>query len=126
MKNKLLALSIVTLSAVFSSPQVLADEPKLLGRTIVLEKVSNNAIIPLNSCRYAKEITIRADKDMEIQKAKFTFKNGETRTFSFRDDLKEGERTKWRSFLYKRCIKKIQIFGKADDDRAGVRVYGKH
>ncbi|WP_444860471.1 DUF2541 family protein [Photobacterium phosphoreum] len=60
-----------------------------------------------------------------LEGIKVTFKNGETRNISFYRDLKKNQATSWRKFSYKRCVKKLEVFGHSDGIRADVKVFGR-
>ncbi|MBT1446172.1 DUF2541 family protein [Shewanella sp. JM162201] len=96
-----------------------------LGRTILLEHSNHGAEIPLIICRKTDAVKIRAERDLHLRKAVFTFRNGETRTIQFQRKLKKGETTDWRKFSYRRCVKHIEVFGEAKDGTAGVKVLGR-
>ncbi|BDM65578.1 DUF2541 domain-containing protein [Shewanella sp. NFH-SH190041] len=123
MKKTVLAmLAGVTL---MGAAGVQAAENITLGRTILLEDGNHGAKIPLIVCRKTDAIKIRAERDLKLRKAVFTFQNGETRTINFYRDVKKGDSTDWRKFAYRRCVKNIEVFGEAKDGTAGLKVLGR-
>lgn len=88
MKKTVLAmLAGVTL---MGAAGVQAAENITLGRTILLEDGNHGAKIPLIVCRKTDAIKIRAERDLKLRKAVFTFQNGETRTINFYRDVKKA------------------------------------
>lgn len=104
---------------------VQADDDITLGRTIVFKNTDYGAPIPLLVCRRVDAIKVKADRDMYLQKVVATFKNGETKTFRFYRNIKEDNTTDWRELPYKRCVKKLEVYGQSKNSSAGVRVYGR-
>ncbi|WP_434355740.1 DUF2541 family protein [Parasalinivibrio latis] len=104
-----------------------ADDDFTLGRTILLGKSDHAAKIPLVVCRRTDAIQVKAEKGLFLQKVKVNFRNGESKTIQFQRWLKEDKKTAWREFAYKRCVKSLEVYGKAKDrdSTAGVRVYGR-
>ncbi|MGF1688484.1 DUF2541 family protein [Photobacterium japonica] len=102
-----------------------ADDKITLGRTIVFEHHSKDAVIPLMVCRRADAIQVKAERDMRLERVVATFRNGETKTIRFHRNLDKNERTDWRKFAYTRCIKKLEVFGKSKGSSAGVKIYGR-
>ncbi|KKD60818.1 hypothetical protein RN22_08735 [Grimontia sp. AD028] len=102
-----------------------ADDDITLGRTIVFENTDYGAPIPLLVCRRVDAIQVKADRDMYLRKVVATFKNGDTKTFRFYRNIKEDDTTDWRELPYKRCVKKLEVFGESKNSSAGVRVYGR-
>ncbi|MEC6824013.1 DUF2541 domain-containing protein [Photobacterium sp. NCIMB 13483] len=96
-----------------------------LGRTILLEIGDHGAKIPLVVCRNTDAIKVKAERNLHLERIKVTFRNGETRNVSFHRDLKKNQETSWRKFSYKRCVKKLEVYGNSDGTRAGVKVYGR-
>ncbi|RJX75792.1 DUF2541 family protein [Vibrio sinensis] len=123
--KKLLASFCLFLGFLGAAPAVQADDDITLGRTILLGDNDNGAKIPLIMCRRVDAIQVRADRDLYLKKVEVTFKNGDTKKINFYRSLREDERTDWRKFAYKRCVKKIEVFGRSKNSSAGVRVYGR-
>ncbi|MEC4738075.1 DUF2541 family protein [Shewanella sp. E94] len=120
MAHILFASCVLTVTSVAK-----ADEQITLGRTIVLEASGEGAIIPLLICRKTDALKIKAERKLNLEKVIVTFNNGNTKTVRFYRDLKKNEETKWRSFGYKRCVKKLEVFGSSVGSRAGVKVFGR-
>ncbi|MBY3787797.1 DUF2541 family protein [Photobacterium carnosum] len=96
-----------------------------LGRTILLEIGNHGAKIPLIVCRNTDAIKVKAERNLRLERIKVIFRNGETRNISFYRDLKKNQETSWRKFSYKRCVKKLEVYGNSDGTRAGVKVFGR-
>ncbi|KII75633.1 DUF2541 family protein [Vibrio renipiscarius] len=124
MKTKLMLIGSLVAAALLTS-QAHADDKFTLGRTILLEHGSAAAKIPMVICRRTNAIQIRAEKDLTLRKAVVKFQNGESKTFSFYRDFKEDDKSDWRYFGYRRCVKSIDVYGNSEGSKAGVRVYGK-
>ncbi|MEZ8030069.1 DUF2541 family protein [Enterovibrio norvegicus] len=121
----LLSLICVLTSMLTLSNTAHAEERITLGRTILLENASHGADIPLLMCRRVNAIKLKADRDAYVRKVKVTFKNDETKTINFYRNIKEDATTDWRKFAYKRCVKKLEVFGESKNSSAGIRVYGR-
>ncbi|WP_028021450.1 DUF2541 family protein [Enterovibrio calviensis] len=121
----LLSLSLVLIGLLTLSGTAQAEERITLGRTILLENGKHGADIPLLVCRRVNAIKVKADRDAYLKQVKVTFKNGETKTISFYRNIKEDDTTDWRKFGYKRCVKKLEVFGESKNSSAGIRVYGR-
>ncbi|MGL5048357.1 MAG: DUF2541 family protein [Shewanella sp.] len=96
-----------------------------LGRTIILGIGSQGATIPLVICRTAKEISIKAERDVYIDRAVVTFQDENTRTVRFNTDIEGDTSSKWKSLGSLRCVKKIEVYGTADRSKAGIKVMGR-
>ncbi|MFT5235291.1 MAG: hypothetical protein ACI8SK_001283 [Shewanella sp.] len=120
MAHILFATSILTATSVAQ-----ADEQITLGRTIVLGVSGKGAVIPLLICRKADAFKVKAERKLNLEKIIVTFNNGNTKTVRFNKELNKDEETKWHSFGYKRCVKKLEIFGSSDGSRSGVKVFGR-
>lgn len=120
MAHILFASCVLTVTSVAK-----ADEQITLGRTIVLGASGEGAIIPLLICRKADAFKIKAERKLNLEKVIVTFNNGNTKTVRFYRDLKKNEETKWRSFGYKRCVKKLEVFGSSVGSRSGVKAFGR-
>ena len=116
----MMALSMLAVSNV-----AVADEQITLGRTILLEGGDHGAKIPLLVCRKTDAIRVKAERDLHLEKIKVTFNNGQTKTIHFYRDLKKNKYTDWRGFSYRRCVKKLEVFGNSDGSKAGVKVLGR-
>ncbi|MGS0689432.1 DUF2541 family protein [Shewanella sp. 30m-9] len=103
----------------------MADEQITLGRTILLSGGDHGAKIPLLICRKTDAIRVKAERDLHLEKIKVTFNNGQTKTIRFYRDLKKNQHTDWRGFAYRRCVKKLEVFGNSDGSKAGIKVYGR-
>ncbi|WP_422385956.1 DUF2541 family protein [Enterovibrio norvegicus] len=121
----LLSLMCVLTGMLTLSNTAHAEERITLGRTILLENASHGADIPLLVCRRVNAIKLKADRDAYVRKVKVTFKNDETKTINFYRNIKEDATTDWRKFAYKRCVKKLEVFGESKNSSAGIRVYGR-
>ncbi|PST96057.1 DUF2541 domain-containing protein [Photobacterium iliopiscarium] len=115
----------VTLSFFGNMSAALAYDQITLGRTILLKHGEHGAKIPLVVCRNTNAIKVKAERNLHLERIKVTFRNGETRNISFYRDLKKNQETSWRKFAYKRCVKKLEVYGNSDGTRAGVKVYGR-
>ncbi len=118
-------LVCLALSFFGASTLARADDEITLGRTIVFKNTDYGAPIPLLVCRRVDAIKVKADRDMYLRKVVATFKNGETKTFRFYRNIKEDGTTRWRELPYKRCVKKLEVYGESKNSSAGVRVYGR-
>lgn len=123
--NTLIATLLVGASLLGAAGTAHADDKITLGRTIVFESHSQDAVIPLLSCRRVDAIRVKADRDMRLERVKVTFRNGETKNIRFHRSLDKNEYTDWRKFAYTRCVKKLEVFGKSKGSSAGVRIYGR-
>ncbi|MEZ8142886.1 DUF2541 domain-containing protein [Enterovibrio norvegicus FF-33] len=123
--NTLLSLICVYATLLGIPTAAQADDRITLGRTIVFKNTDYGADIPLVICRRVNAIQVKADRDMYLQKVKITFKNGDTKTIRFYRDVGKDKTTDWRKLAYKRCVKKLEVFGKSENSSAGVRVYGR-
>ncbi|GIU32762.1 DUF2541 domain-containing protein [Shewanella schlegeliana] len=103
----------------------MADEQITLGRTILLGSGDHGAVIPLLVCRKTDAIRVKAERNLHLEKIKVTFNNGQTKTIHFYRDLKKNQHTDWRGFAYRRCVKKLEVFGNSDGSKAGVKVLGR-
>ncbi|MBC7004558.1 DUF2541 family protein [Photobacterium sp. BZF1] len=117
-----LALSLGLLGA---SPFAHADDKITLGRTILLGKSDHGAQIPLLVCRRVDAIKVKAERDMRLERVVVTFNNDDTKTIHFHRKLDKHDQTDWRKFAYTRCVKSLEVYGKAEGSSAGVRVYGR-
>ena len=115
----------VTLSFFCNMSAAQAYDQITLGRTILLKHGEHGAKIPLVVCRNTNAIKVKAERNLHLERIKVTFRNGETRNISFYRDLKKNQETSWRKFSYKRCVKKLEVYGNSDGTRAGVKVYGR-
>jgi hypothetical protein len=115
----------VTLSFFGNMSAAQAYDQITLGRTILLKHGEHGAKIPLVVCRNTNAIKVKAERNLHLERIKVTFRNGETRNISFYRDLKKNQETSWRKFAYKRCVKKLEVYGNSDGTRAGVKVYGR-
>ncbi|MGI2260708.1 DUF2541 family protein [Shewanella sp. GXUN23E] len=123
--KKLFAAATLAIAGFGAVAPVMAADHITLGRTILLEDGHHGAKIPLLVCRKTDAIKIKAERDLRLNKAVFTFRNGETRTINFYRNLKKNETTDWRKFAYRRCVKHIEVYGEAKDGTAGVKVLGR-
>lgn len=121
----LIATLCLGMSLMGASNLAHADDKITLGRTILLGKSNHGAEIPLLVCRRVDAIRVKAERDLRLERVKVTFKNGETKTINFYRGLDKNKQTDWRKFAYTRCVKNIEVFGKADNSSAGVKVYGR-
>lgn len=96
-----------------------------LGRTILLGIGDQAATIPLVICRQAKEISIKAKRDVFIERVVVTYGNEKTRTINFDTDIEKDKSSKWKSLGSRRCIKKIEVYGNSDRSKAGIKVMGR-
>ncbi|MBV7316524.1 DUF2541 family protein [Shewanella sp. NIFS-20-20] len=117
----LLATTAITLPSI----AVADDEQITLGRTILLGSGDHGAKIPLLVCRKANAIKVKAERDLTLERVVVTFNNGDTKTIRFYRDLKKNQTTDWRKFAYKRCVKKLEVFGNSEGSKAGVKVLGR-
>ncbi|SKA67883.1 DUF2541 family protein [Enterovibrio nigricans] len=124
-KKTLLSVMCVLTGLMGVSSAAHADDKFTLGRTILLENANHGAEIPLLVCRRTDAIQVEARKDLHLRKVVVTFNNGETKTIRFHRKVKEDGTTDWRKFAYKRCVKKLEVFGESKNSSAGVRVYGR-
>ncbi|WP_065188261.1 DUF2541 family protein [Shewanella woodyi] len=123
--KQLVAKLLVTTSLLVTACFAQADDQITLGRTILLGAGDHGAKIPLLVCRKADALKVRAERNLNLEKVIVTFNNGSTKTISFYRDLKKDQETQWRGFGYKRCVKKLEVFGNSDGSRAGVKVLGR-
>ena len=121
MKSK--ALLIVIGSLMATTEAVARDY--LLGRTILQEGRNRQAIIPITVCRRADEIQIQAERDTFVTKVIVNFQNGSKQTVQFQRKFDRDERSDWRKFTHTRCISSIQVHGRASDNQAVIKVYGR-
>ncbi|MDR8522530.1 MULTISPECIES: DUF2541 family protein [Shewanella] len=124
-RKSLLAGLMVVASMLAVSNVAKADEQITLGRTILLSGGDHGAKIPLLICRKTDAIRVKAERDLHLERIKVTFNNGNTKTIHFHRDLKEDQYTDWRGFGYRRCVKKLEVFGNSDGSKAGVKVLGR-
>lgn len=124
MAKKSLIVSAL-LGSLLLSVNVHADDKFTLGRTILLEHGKHAAKIPLLVCRYTNAIQVKAEKDLDLRKAVVKFQNGESKTFNFYRGFDKDEKSDWRYFGKRRCVKSIDVYGNSEGSKAGVRVYGK-
>lgn len=123
--QSLIASLVVAASLLVTSSNVIAGEQITLGRTILLSGGDHGAKIPLLVCRKTDAIRVKAERDLHLERVKVTFNNGQTKTINFYRDLKEDKHTDWRSFGYRRCVKKLEVFGNSDGSKAGLKVFGR-
>lgn len=96
-----------------------------LGRTIVLGIGDQAATIPLIICRQAKEISIKAERDVFIERVVVTYGDEKTRTINFDTDIGKDKSSSWKSLGSRRCVKKIEVYGNSDRSKAGIKVMGR-
>lgn len=101
------------------------DEEITLGRTILLGIGEQAATIPLVICRQAKEISIKAERDVYIDRVVVTYGDDKTRTVNFDADIAKDKNSKWKSLGARRCVKKIEVYGNSDRSKAGIKVIGR-
>ncbi|MGL5359619.1 MAG: DUF2541 family protein [Shewanella sp.] len=101
------------------------DDEVTLGRTILLGIGEQAATIPLVICRQAKEIRIKAERDVYIDRVVVTYGDDKTRTVNFDTDIAKDEHSRWKSLGARRCVKKIEVYGNSDRSKAGVKVMGR-
>ncbi|WP_434996524.1 DUF2541 family protein [Vibrio scophthalmi] len=124
MKIKSILIGSLMATSLFTT-QAQADDKFTLGRTILLEHGKSAAKIPMVICRRTNAIQIKAERDINLRKAVVKFQNGESKTINFYRDFKEDEKSDWRYFGYRRCVKSIDVYGNSERSTGGVRVYGK-
>ncbi|MGL4448232.1 MAG: DUF2541 family protein [Shewanella sp.] len=101
------------------------DEEITLGRTILLGIGEQAATIPLVICRQAKEISIKAERDVYIDRVVVTYGDDKTRTVNFDADIAKDKNSRWKSLGARRCVKKIEVYGNSDRSKAGIKVIGR-
>ncbi|MGL4837023.1 MAG: DUF2541 family protein [Shewanella sp.] len=101
------------------------DEEITLGRTILLGIGEQAATIPLVICRQAKEISIKAERDVYIDRVVVTYGDDKTRTVNFDTDIAKDKNSRWKSLGARRCVKKIEVYGNSDRSKAGIKVIGR-
>ena len=124
MKTKSFLIASLLATSLFST-LAQADGKFTLGRTILLEHGKHAAKIPLVICRRTNAIQIKAERELRLRKAVVKFQNGESKTINFHRNFKEDDKSDWRYFGYRRCVKSIDVYGNSERSTAGVRVYGK-
>ncbi|MGL4939564.1 DUF2541 family protein, partial [Shewanella sp.] len=93
--------------------------------TILLGIGEQAATIPLVICRQAKEISIKAERDVYIDRVVVTYGDDKTRTVNFDADIAKDKNSRWKSLGARRCVKKIEVYGNSDRSKAGVKVIGR-
>lgn len=115
-------LGILMLGAL---PAQAAEDQFTLGRTVLLEVSDRGAVIPLVICRVASEIKIKAERNLTLDKLLVTYGNDRTRTINARGVLRREQETGWLPLGGRYCVKKIEVRGHADGNKAGVKVFGR-
>lgn len=111
-----------------AAPNLANAESILLGRTVLLEHTAKGAQIPVNPCRRVNALQVEARRELFLSQVLVKFSNGETKTFGYHRQLKEGEKTDWRPFHLsnrKRCVTHLEVKGTSKSSTGGIRLYGR-
>lgn len=119
-QSSMLAATLFT-----ATSMVQADDRITLGRTVLLKSGNLPATVPLIACRKATGIKIKATRDLHLKHIVVKFKNGGNKKIIFNLNMKEDQETRWRPFMYQRCVKSIHVYGNSVSSSAGIKVYGK-
>lgn len=117
--------SLLILFNICASSGVIAEEKKVLGKTVLFENEEYEASMPRRFCILVDEIKVLAKSELYLKKLKILSKENEKETILFQESVSTNASTKWRKLKKPRCIQNTIVFGHSKSLTAGMVVFGR-
>ena len=117
--------ALMVLVSLLLAPAAMAESQFTLGRTLLLGMGDQAATIPIIGCRPTKSLKIKAEREAHLDHIVVIYGNNKRKSIKLNQTLRAGEESQWRSLGSRLCVKKLELFGNAEGNKAGIKVFGR-